>query len=170
MIQLYIYMYLFFFKFFSHLACYIILSRVQLLINSFKSTVAQTWVLWSLGRWTSSHSPSFCIKSVKSLGFQKTFALVKSPSHGYVMSWRNSIPQASSRRKYYTFGKKLFALPLRRESKAPRTWPSTEDCCWSKRDQKGSKSLLRGEGRTVREGVGMGVGSCPTHFNIHSRG
>ena len=28
MIQLYIYMYLFFFKFFSHLGCYIILRRV----------------------------------------------------------------------------------------------------------------------------------------------
>lgn len=36
--------------------------------------------------------PQFLYKISQISGLPKTFALVKSPSHGYVMSWRNSIP------------------------------------------------------------------------------
>ena len=161
--------YLFFLKLFSHLrlSCYIILSRVlwaeqsnteqsitvksitltaQASDQQFKSVVAQTQVLQALGGWASSHAPSFCIKSVRPLSFQKTFTLVRSPSHGYVMKWRNLISQASSWRKYCTCGKKWFALPLGREGKTPWTWPSAEGCCWSQRDQKSSSWEGRGGG------------------------
>ena len=138
--------------------------------QQFKAVVAQTQVSQALGGWTSSHAPSFCIKSVRSLGFQKTFTLVRSPTHGCVMRWRNLISQASSRRKYCICGKKCLALPLGREAKTPWTWPSAEGCCWSQRDQKRSIFLLRGVGRRMREGEGVEVSSCPTYFNIYSRG